>query len=256
MTEQISMDSIIKMVHELAGFKADTSRVDAFRVVLEAHAAQLAQSYVTSPSELTEAHLNSLLSLASQLLDPATVRLRDGEELLSRADLAPVLAKLDETRLTVANGRLAASDRTTEILGRLEDLDSYLGDRFASVQAQLDALTRTAVAQVPPYVHSDDASGASQMIPTGNGLSPRDEAIAESLQLIARLQEEGREKMRAPSAPGCFFEPDGTITCRDCGEAKSPADYYKDKQAWTGRKSACKACEQARKVARRPNPVF
>lgn len=43
--------------------------------------------------------------------------------------------------------------------------------------------------------------------------------------------------------PGNFFEPDGKIRCRICGVAKEPDEFYRDRQAWTGRKSRCKGCE-------------
>jgi hypothetical protein len=59
-----------------------------------------------------------------------------------------------------------------------------------------------------------------------------------------------------PVFPGCFFNDDGTITCRTCGEAKMPSPdpkvsaYYKDRQAQTGYKSDCKDCEKAGKAAK------
>jgi len=65
---------------------------------------------------------------------------------------------------------------------------------------------------------------------------------------------------RQPQYAGCFFNEDGSITCRICGEAKMPSDspqesaYYKDRQAATGFKSDCKDCEKrikAEKMAAR-----
>ena len=257
MTDEISMDRIVTMLHELTDFKADTSRVDAFRVVLEAYAAQLAQSYVTSPNELTEAHLNSLLTLASQLLDPATVRLRDGEQLLTRKDLE----------------KLAAGDRTTEVLFRLEDLDAALADaqisvndRLTGIQAQLDALTRTVAARPsrtgppvpqvpgPPVVAAPEPAVAEEV---------RQDAVDEALRIIAELRDEQaetrraqRDKTQAQDRPGCFFNDDGTITCRDCGKAKDPSEYFRDRRAWTGHKAACKSCEADSKHSKRKTPVF
>jgi hypothetical protein len=45
--------------------------------------------------------------------------------------------------------------------------------------------------------------------------------------------------------PGTFLNPDGTITCRACGDHKDPAEFSRDKGMGTGRKSRCKTCDKA-----------
>lgn len=44
--------------------------------------------------------------------------------------------------------------------------------------------------------------------------------------------------------PGCYFEPDGTIRCKNCGTAKDPSLFYHDRQSRTSYKSSCKDCER------------
>jgi hypothetical protein len=52
--------------------------------------------------------------------------------------------------------------------------------------------------------------------------------------------------------PGTFFNPDGTITCRGCGQAKDPGEgFSNDKQARTGKKSICRTCDSAARQARK-----
>ena len=76
-------------------------------------------------------------------------------------------------------------------------------------------------------------------------------AVEQALDIIADLKIATRDA----HYPGCFFNEDGTITCKICGTAKVPsADaresaYYKDKQSRTGYKSACKDCERKSKGA-------
>lgn len=345
MNEEITMDRITGMLHEITGFKADASQIDAVRVAMEAYAARLAQSYASAPSELAEAHLNSLVSLASQLLDTGGRMRLDPSGQLDAAD-APLATRADVAGLagaisTMRDSHSAQNDVLLERIrmmlppsdtwpsGKLSsvppvqvDLTPVM-DLLTSVSSQVMALTSTVLAaqgqhsgeitamagdlaqlcedtarlqlrlgelQAPAYVLQPvTAFDPAQMTSATHGFAPDEmlpevrlpqweaelladearqreervrlaeqdmqDAVDKSLQILADLRKEEIAgipllpgKSRDEKLPGCFFNEDGTITCKICGKPKREDLFYKDKAAWTGRKSSCKMCE-ARRVA-------
>jgi hypothetical protein len=143
-------------------------------------------------------------------------------------------------------------------LGRMPDayipLQAIRADDFAS--QTLSATHGFSATDIPVIPDDRMPEGVAAVVSgeEAEGFYFRQEAVDESLRILKEIREreqrgpdgEVKPKKQAKNRPGCFFNEDGTITCRLCGLPKQPGEYYTDKQAWTGRKSACRACEKTR----------
>jgi hypothetical protein len=164
------------------------------------------------------------------------------------ADLAPVQAQLNALAKTVI---AAAGSHDGEITAMAGDLTELCED-VTALRLKVDTM-------VLPVAYIPLEPVGAEMIPSGGPLTPgewaefddvvqrKDDIRAAALQAISEVREqhEARTSRVVAPRPGCFFNDDGTITCKTCGIAKQPEEFYGDKQAQTGRKSACKLCEKA-----------
>jgi hypothetical protein len=181
--------------------------------------------------------------------------LRQQDRLSERLD---GLFRAVSDRIADALSDMAAGNRPGQ--ARIEALAAALdalGDRIEVWQdqaaIQLETLTGTVLALQP-----EPGPSLTEVL---DREAADAEAVAEADEELATLADWEQELIEGrlltigdlltpqwyPKAkPGCFYNPDNTITCRDCGQAKAPEQYYRDKSMATGRKSQCKDCEEGR----------
>jgi hypothetical protein len=240
MTEMITMDAIMKMLQEITGFGADATQLDAVRVVLEAKAASMAESYGLAPAELTDAHLHSLVTLAHQVLDSAL----STDHFSAGAGLVSALASLQAQMDSLARTVLAAKP----------DVD--LTPLQARMEARMDALTRAVAALQPavPYIpllpvhqsSGDYDTDTDRLLAAIRDQKPP-QPVSKPGPPKAAAKDQAVSAPALQKRPGCFYNDDGTISCKTCGKPKDTSEYYRDRQSATGYKSACQDCERAAK---------
>lgn len=191
------------------------------------------------------------------------------EVTVAGSDLSPVQSQLDTlTKLILAQPAASLEGKIVAAIGDLAELCEDVAELRAEVRALARALER-AQAKLPEY----------RLVPVGEPELPDwerdliegkiptvadvlvlsdDEPAMVALDAIDAIRDEyltekSKYAHEQPVKPGCFFNEDGSITCKICGVAKMPSDvppdsaYYKDKQSRTGFKAACKDCERAGK---------
>jgi hypothetical protein len=195
-------------------------------------------------------------SAAPPDLGPVNARLAaiaaamDALSMRPAVDLTPVQAQLNALAKTVI---AAVGSHDSEITAMAGDLTDLCED-VAALRARVDTL-------VMPVAYIPLEPVGAELIPSGAPLTPgewaefddvvqrKDDIRAAALQAISEVREQ--QDARAPRVvaprPGCFFNDDGSITCKICRVAKQPEEFYGDRQSQTGRKSACKECEKAGK---------
>lgn len=204
----------------------------------------------------------SITKLAHQVIMPAPKL---------EVDLSPIVDRLEALSLnvtTLTSTVLATQGQHSgEITTMAGDL-AEINDEMARISMMVSAMPDAYI----PLQRVTPEEFVTQQLSVGNGLSldpdpepqeqlapweqellaegaRRQAAIDDAIGIIAGINEADRKSARkgmrtqAKNNPGCFFNEDGTITCRICGIAKDPDDFHKDKQARTGRRSKCAQCD-------------
>lgn len=214
----VSRDDVRRMLRERTGFRLDERQTEDALLVIDAYALSLAAS-LAEGGPVVSSWQQALSGLARLLLD------RDRAE---ESDDAIVRA-------------------IREMDARMSYMSGLTEETLQSVAAQLKALSGILLAMDNPRVIDlrvpDDVPGDN----------PATLVSPEAFDRLVRELEEpalpARTGKGVKGSPGCFFNEDGTITCRSCDEAKDPEEYARDRRAQTGRKSNCKKCEKIRTAA-------
>lgn len=185
----------------------------------------------------------------------------------AQPDLRPVQAQLDAIAKTLTSLQFSQDARlsalTDDLVTVCEDIELLRRKTDERPDAYLVPLRKIDAAQLSDFVSQELLANleeeevilldepAAAVILDERTITER--AVEQAVEVIQLIRDQ-REKKQAQDRPGCFLNGDGTITCRICGLPKEPGLFYADRQAFTGRKSACKQCEQdaaARKAAAR-----
>lgn len=169
---------------------------------------------------------------------------------LAEHDQQPaVQAQLDTLTKLLLTPR---SDSDTRLDAVVADMAELCED-VAEVRHLLDlVLARLPQAYIPlEAVGAGDVSLAAAAPAAGEAEKLPADDLAAALDVLQEIKERRAVLRQYSGPPGCYWNEDGTITCRDCGIAKDPyaepKNYYKDKAAATGFKSRCVDCERRAK---------
>lgn len=274
MTDEITLDAIEKLLWEVTKFQIDQAQVDAFKVLVESRVSQQAAHLAKATPEVVQAQLATLTALARQLLDTG------GRMRLDPAGQLDVSENPVATRADVeALGRklLSLQDAVQALArhGEADNADFFAGIREMQARALADMVAREEaegqpVAELPQW----EADLLAGKIPT-IGEQREADLVAAKLPAIGKtgidalrgdpgfadvvaanepvLDEETREQVARALKPKrrklIELNPDGTLTCTQCGVAKTTGNYFRNTKSRLGYETKCRSCRSASKAA-------
>lgn len=244
MGEHVSREDVRRRLHELAEFRLDEKRMDEVLLLIDGYAISLAQDIAREGSTpLTDAWVHAVTSMAHKIQDQRAQDEGDSLRLLQKGYLDAL--NVHATAI-VADVQRMVDDYAGRLVMELAPLLDMAEDARAQHAVMLERATRensevmAAIAAAQAAALTGDRSRfRSRPLPP----LITDEVRAEVKVILPATGKTGKG---VKGSPGCYFNEDGTITCRECGQAKDPMEFYKDKRAQTGRKSACRTCERSR----------
>jgi hypothetical protein len=255
MNEKITVDQIEKMLWEMTGYKADQSQVDAFKVLVQTLVLEKAGFWKKAPVELVEEHVGTLVTLARQLLDTGG-RMRLHPEGQLDVPESPVATRAD-----------------VEALGRkIIDIDAHLQDfqttnvvvpeplmvqnpaaLYLAKLLQDQPMQQLAIDEAETFFEEDEdpakvlaAFDAGEKFATAPPVLDEDtrEAVAEAL--TPRKRRAKAVTVVRKRRPAADLNPDGTLTCMNCGQAKKTSEYFRNSKSKTGFETRCRTCRSAK----------
>jgi hypothetical protein len=277
MNEEITLDAIEKLLWDVTKYQIDQAQADSFRVLIEAHALQLSSLWKKAPTEVIEAHLATLITLARQLLDTGgRMRLDPAGQLdvadnpvATRRDMEALGRKVVSLADTVKALQAAPAKDDSDLAGRLSDLRAMVAELTSKTivlddpapKAFTDREGRVAAGQFPRFpgeleqpLLQWEAELLAGQLPTveqerAAGRLPAAEVPAADAYDQPLLDEPTREQVRAAlpgPKPKSELNADGTLTCSSCGIPKSTTAYFRNSKSRLGFETKCRDCRSAK----------
>jgi hypothetical protein len=262
MNEKITVDQIEKMLWEMTGYKADQSQVDAFKVLVQTLALEKAGFWKKAPVELVEEHVATLVTLARQLLDTGgrmrlhpegqldvpenPVATRADVEALGRKiiDIDAHLQDFQTTNVAVPEPLMVQNPAALYLAKLLQDqpMQQLADDDDRIAQWELDLIREQEKRQL------DAADEITQLTEGWDDPPVLDEETREAVTeaLTPRRKRAKAVTVVRKRRPAADLNPDGTLTCMNCGEAKKTSEYFRNKKSKTGFETRCRTCRSAK----------